>query len=72
MFLGRIDFVDEAINMRCNNLFNYAVSKTGLLRDARNDVNFKHAAYMYLKVLILNWFGYTYINNREIYERYAV
>ena len=54
MFLSNINFVDEAIHMRCNNFFNYVVSKTGLLRDARNDVNFTRVAYMYLIVLILN------------------
>jgi hypothetical protein len=30
-------FVDEAIRMSCNNLFNNLLSKTGLLRDARKD-----------------------------------
>jgi hypothetical protein len=54
MFLSRLDFVDEAIHMRCNNLFNYLVSKSGLLRDARKDVSFKFAAGRYLIVLILN------------------
>jgi hypothetical protein len=64
MFLSNINFVDEAIHMRCNTFFHYVGSKTGLpsrrysyggqaIRDARNDVNFRRAAYMYLIVLIL-------------------
>jgi hypothetical protein len=41
-------------------------SKTGLLRDARKDMNFKHAASMSLKVFILNWFEDGYKNNTEM------
>lgn len=41
-------------------------SKTGLLRDARQDMHFKHAAYMFLKVFILNWVEDGYKNNTEI------
>jgi hypothetical protein len=76
MFLSNIDFVDEslsvtasgddrAIHMRCNNFFNYVVSKTGLpsrrysyggqaIRDAHNYVHFTRAAHIVVIVLILN------------------
>jgi hypothetical protein len=37
MILDKINFVDEAIQLRCHGLFTTILSKTGLLRDARND-----------------------------------
>lgn len=49
-----IDFVDEAIHMRCNNFFNFVVSETGLFCDACNHVNFACVACMYVQSMILN------------------